>query len=390
MKILLINNVFRKGSTGNIVGSLFLEYKKQGHDVSVIYGRGKKNKEENIYKKTYELESKIHHFSSLFTGNMYGGMPISTHRIITQIKKIKPDVVNLHCMNGYFVNIYKLLKWLAKNNVKTVLTMHADFMMTGGCGITVDCNNYICCECKNCKNVKQFNGRFSLNRTHHFYNKFKKALSYFDKSNIKITCVSNWLRDRFQKSPLYKEFEIETILNPVDQIFFTEYGENPYKNKEHNVLYVTPDIHDYVKAGWQIKDIANLRKDLNFTIICTKDVPFEFDNKNITYIKGGVSKEKLRDYYHYADATLILSRRETFSMVVAESLACGTLVFGFKCGGPETISIPEFSSFYEFGDIESLSNDLIKKTYSKEQVVKASSKYKSSTIAKEYLDFYRF
>ena len=157
MKIALINVVYNTGSTGHIVKTIFDKLTSDGNDVSVIHGRGNKIDDKNIYKKTLELESKFHHFISKLSGNMYGGMHISTHRIIRKLKKLNPEVVNIHCINGYFVNIYFLLTWLAKNNVKTVLTMHADFMMTGGCGYSVDCVNYLTKECKNCQYFKSFN-----------------------------------------------------------------------------------------------------------------------------------------------------------------------------------------------------------------------------------------
>ena len=66
------------------------------------------------------------------------------------------------------------------------------------------------------------------------------------------------------------------------------------------------------------------------------------------------SQEELAKLYSEADVTLILSRRETFSMVTAESLCCGTPVVGFKAGGPESIAIPEASIFVEYGEINSL------------------------------------
>ena len=389
MKIVLVNNVFASGSTGNIVKNLFEEFNKNGHDAYVIFGRGKKQNDPKIIKKTCELESKIHHFFSLISGNMYGGMFFSTNRIKKEIKHIKPDVVNLHCINGYFVNIYHLLKWLAKNKIKTVLTMHAEFMMTGGCGYTVDCNNHINCGCKNCEFYKQFNGKFSLNATHKNYIKLQNSLRLFRKEDIKVTCVSPWLKNRFLQSPLYKNIDIDVILNPVDGIFFNENGENPYKNSK-NILYVTPDINDYVKYGWLIKDVASKRPDLNFTIVCSKDVDFKFENKNINYVKGGASKEKLRDYYHYADGTILLSKRETFSMVVAESLVCGTPVYGFKSGGPETIGIDKYCKFVDFGELDLLCNALGNIKNSKAEISKiASDKYSLEKIANNYVEVYK-
>lgn len=389
MKILLINNVFKSGSTGNIVKNLFEKLSKT-NDLFVIYGRGKKINNGRVVKKTFELESKFCHFCSLFSGNMYGGMYFSTKRIIKYIKKVNPDVVNLHCLNGYFVNIYTLLIWLAENNYKTVLTMHADFMMTGGCGYTVECNKHKCCECRGCEAFKQFNGRFSLNTAHKQYLKLKKAISKFDNEHLKVTCVSPWLTERYKKSPIYQGLNIETIINPVDDVFMEHSENNPYKSK-NNFLYVTPDIYDQVKSGWLIRDIAKNRQDLNFTIVCTKDIDFKFDEPNINYIKGGLSKEKLRDYYYYADGTLLLSKRETFSMVVAESLLCGTPVYGFKSGGPESICINEYCKFVDFGNLKSISASLKPNNRTKNEITNlAKKKYNSNTIANLYLKSYNF
>lgn len=389
MKILLVNVTYKKGSTGSIVSNLFNEFAKQENETFYIYGRGKKVKEHNVIKKTLELESKFCHLISKFTGNMYGGMLISTRRIIRTIKKINPDVINLHCLNGYFVNIYKLLNWLAKAKIKTVLTMHADFMMTGGCGYTVDCEKYITNECKKCQFIHEFNGKFSLNRTNHFYKKLEKSVSCFDKDLLKVTTVSPWLEKRYSLSKIYGNYSVQTILNPIEKIFFSNAKNNPYK-EENNILYVTPDIHDLVKSGWLIKDIASLRPDLHFIVICAKDIDFEFDNKNITYIKGGVSREQLRDYYYYADATLILSKRETFSMVVGESLACGTPVVGFKCGGPETIAIDKFCFFFDYGDVKGVAKHLCKNTFDKNNISEnAKNKYCPEQIANDYLEVYK-
>lgn len=388
MKILFVNVVYGAGSTGNIVKNLFNECSKT-NEAYLIYGRGKKVHQKNIFKLTSELESKVHHLISKITGNMYGGMFFSTRRIINKIKDIKPDIVNLHCINGYFVNIYKLLRWLAKNNIKTVLTAHADFMMTGGCGYTVECNKYLKEECKKCQNFKTFNGKISLNRANKNYKIMYDNIALFSKNNFALTCVSPWLAKRYEESPIYKGFNIKTILNPIDPIFMEKGLKNPYENKT-NVLYVTPNIYDYVKCGWLIDELAKQRNDVNFTVICTRDVDYSFSSKNIVYIKGGVEKKLLRDYYFFADATVLLSKRETFSMVVSESLSCGTPVYGFKSGGPETIADANNSVFIDERDINALSKCLFSVRKNKEEIRKESfKKYSLESISKEYIDLYK-
>lgn len=51
---------------------------------------------------------------------------------------------------------------------------------------------------------------------------------------------------------------------------------------------------------------------------------------------------------------LLTSERETFSMVTAESLCCGTPVVGFKAGAPEQIALKEYSEFVDYGNLDKL------------------------------------
>lgn len=65
-------------------------------------------------------------------------------------------------------------------------------------------------------------------------------------------------------------------------------------------------------------------------------------------------QKELAELYNRADVTVLTSRRETFSMVTAESLCCGTPIVGFKAGGPESIAIPTYSEFVDQGDLDAL------------------------------------
>ena len=114
MKVLQINSVYGKGSTGKITQDLHRALQDRGIDSVVCYGRGGKVREPGVYKTCGELYSKCNNLLSRFTGIMYGGCFFSTNRLIRIIQKEKPDVVHLQCINGYFVNIYRLVIWLKK------------------------------------------------------------------------------------------------------------------------------------------------------------------------------------------------------------------------------------------------------------------------------------
>ena len=353
MKILLINVVYAKGSTGSIIHSLYSEYRRKGHDAYVIYGRGQNiHNDSNVKKCTIEIESKVHHFFSTFFGNMYGGMFFSTLKIISFIKKVKPDYVNLHCLNGYFVNIYRLLKFLARNNYKVLLSMHAEFMMTGGCGYTIECNKYLSDSCKKCPRFNEINSPMSINSAHNNYIKMSRAINLFDDKKLKVSCVSPWLSKRYKESPIYKKYDIYTILNPVDDIFINDFSGHFY-NKKY-ILYVTSDFYDKEKNGTGIIKLATAMSDTNFIVVSTKKIFNPPMLHNVEFISGGISKEALRDYYFNADCLVLLSKRETFSMPVAEALSCGIPVAGFKNGGSESFSSSFNTIWCKFDDYHSL------------------------------------
>ena len=142
MKILQINCVYRKGSTGKITYDLHMELLDAGIESVVCYGRGDRVNASGVYKTCTENYSKLNNAVSRVTGIMYGGCLVSTIKLISIIKKENPDIVHLQCINGHFVNIYRIVRWLKKENIPTVLTLHAEFMYTGGCGYAFDCNQW--------------------------------------------------------------------------------------------------------------------------------------------------------------------------------------------------------------------------------------------------------
>ena len=70
------------------------------------------------------------------------------------------------------------------------------------------------------------------------------------------------------------------------------------------------------------------------------------------------SQDELAQLYSEADLTILLSRRETFSMVTVESLCCGTPIVGFEAGGPDSIAIKDFSKFVEYANVDELNKTI--------------------------------
>lgn len=390
MKILLINVSYGLGSTGKIVESLHHKFLEMGHDSYVVVGRKYTSLNERIKKYTFELESKIWHFISKITGNLYCVCPLSTVRIIKYIKRLQPDVVNLHCLNGFFVNVPKLIKFLNHKKINTVLTNHAEFMYTGNCGISLDCNNWIEKNCSNCKRLKEFNGNISLNLTRLYYEKMYKSISKF--KNLKVTSVSPWLNERVKCSKMFDNVKKNcfVVLNPV--VVHNSGATKIFQEKSKNVLFLTVDFNNLEKGGQYLYKLAEECSDSDITFYVKSGRPIKNKKQylNIVFIED--ENVDIESLYCSADCSLLFSRRETFSMVVGESLMCGTPIVGFKAGGPETIAINNYSDFVDYGDIKQLKEALLKmlnKKINRDSIKDAARiKYSIETIANDYLNVY--
>ncbi len=399
MKVLQVNNVYNKGSTGKITYDIHSELLKYGYDSVVCYGRGEKTKEKNVHKTCGEFYSKCNNLLSRFTGLMYGGCYFSTKKLISIIKKEKPDVVHLQCLNGYFVNVYRLITWLKKNNVKTVLTLHAEFMYTANCGHALDCDRWQT-GCGHCPRLRRETKTLFFDGTAKSWLKMKKAFNGFD-DNLVVVSVSPWLMDRAKKSPILQNKKHEVVLNGVNTDVFHCYDTSELRKQmgldgKKIIFHATPAFNNDVnsiKGGYYVIKLAEKMLDENVVFVVAGNYPNGLKVPSNVLLLGNVSDQiLLAKYYSMADVTLLTSKKETFSMVTAESLCCGTPVVGFKAGAPEQIAIPEYSSFVEYGDVDALKSEvdkIIGTVYLSEQMsIEASEKYSKKTMMQKYVYIY--
>ena len=395
MKILQINVVYNVGSTGRITANIHHYLLEHGVDSYVIYGHDKKANESHVYRTRPDLEAKIWHFASLFTGNFYGGVPVGTHRVIHLIEQIKPDVVHLQCINGYFVSIPRILTYLKNHQIKTVLTLHADFMFTGSCSYADDCEKWRT-GCGHCPNLKKFGGPLCLDFTSHYWKKMFKALSDF--STLEVVSVSPWLMNRAKTSPMMKNAHHSAINNGIDTSVFKRCDVAELRTKldlKNNkiLLYVSSVFGDEMKGGNNILRLAdNLKTEPIKIMIVGAEKNMAFPSNIINVGKVG-SPGEMAQYYSLADLTVLTSKREAFSMICAESLCCGTPIVGFQAGGPESISLKEYSEFVPYGDIGLLATTvktwLGKENVDREMISQLGIEaYSKERMAKEYLSLY--
>lgn len=256
-RVLLIDVNCKFSSTGKIVYNLFKGLKEDGREAAICYGRGDEIHEEGIYKFGLDWETNIHAALARITG--YNGYfsPISTKRLISYIEKFKPDVIHIHELHAYFVNIKPLLKYIKKKKIKVIWTFHCEYMYTGKCGYAYDCKKYMS-GCDNCPAIKEYPKSILFDKTKQMYLTKKKLLEDMD---VEIITPSKWLADKVKFSFL-KDKKIRVIHNGIDINIFHPMNVDDLKKqlnispKDKVVIAIAPDIMIERKGGKQVLKLA--------------------------------------------------------------------------------------------------------------------------------------
>lgn len=359
MKVLLINVNGSSGSTGKIVTDIKNTLELQGHECMIAYGANNTVDATGYYRLNSEEKRKLNAATARFTGILYGYFPFSgLKRLKSLIEVWKPDIVNIHCANGCILNLFKTLEYLAEQNIRTVVTNHAEFIYTGGCGHAYDCNKWL----EGCKgSCPEIKGLLPIHPARVMWTKFNDAFSKFDVGRIFITSVSPWVQNRAKRSPALSRFRHAVVMNGLETAVFRPRSaskdvEGKLPKGKPIALHVTAQFTTQKtnKGGNWVVELARLLPEINFVIAAT--YLGVIDNLPNNVIIWGRTKDQIQlaELYTCADVTVISSYRETFSMVTAESLCCGTPVVGFQAGGPESISPKEYGIFVPYGDLNAV------------------------------------
>lgn len=403
MKICQINCIYGEGSTGKITRDLHLSLLAEGYDAFVITPlKNRFTTDNNVFVISNKTMSYISALFRRCLGMQFDWAYVQTFRIIKIIKREQPDIVHLQCINGNSINIYMLLRFLAKNRIKTLYTLHAEFPYTGGCGNAVSCERWRT-GCGLCPNLKATQS-FGHDGTHRTWKKQGECYQLFDKHLLHFTAVSPWLLSRADESSLLKGFSKSVVMNGVDTgLFCFRETSRVWRSKlnisdnEKLLLHVTTGFFPRtlnLKGGKFVVSLAEQLKGTSIKIVVAANYGEGWNlPDNIIYLGRTKTQDDLASLYREADLLLITSINETFGMTVAESLCCGTPVVGFKAGGPESIALPTHSEFVEYGDMDALQDCVmrwINKKQEKAEVASlAKARYSKEVMTGGYIDQYK-
>ena len=387
MKICQINIYYNQGSTGKIVASIHQYLKTQGHQSYVFHGLGLNSEDETVIKIANDKLCFWYGRLCRLIGKRFLCAPIETLRLIHKLDELKPDIVHIHCMNCYYINPVMLFHYLGRINCKVLITNHADMNFTANCDCAFDCMKWKT-GCGNCPYDKgNFHSMF-FDRTHSSWQSFYNG--FMEIKNLYVSSVSVFTNKRAVESPFFKHArEFKVIENGIDTSIFKYH--NSKQNNNNAVLHVTPNYSDPNKGFLYVIKMARQFPNISFIIVGVDVLPNM--PSNMIFMSKITDASNLACIYSSVNVTLLTSRSESFSLVCAESLCCGTPVVGFRSGGPETIAISDFSTFVEYGNEEALRSSLeafLNRKWDKRIISNlAQQKYKRESMAEKYLGLYK-
>ncbi|WP_346920359.1 glycosyltransferase [Clostridium sp. UBA7339] len=393
MKILQINSVCGFGSTGRIATDLYKVLEERGHECLIAYGRGTAPESIKSIKIGTNLDNYMHVAKTRIFDKHGFGSTKATKEFIKKVEAYDPDVIHLHNIHGYYINIEMLFEYLKKVNKPVIWTLHDCWAFTGHCSYF----DYAQCEkwrvgCIDCQQKGTYPSSKLLDNTKWNYKKKKEIFTSLE--NVTIITPSIWLGDLVKDSFLGK-YPVKVINNGIDLDVFKPVEGNfrdKYDIKDKFVILGVASVWEERKG---LKYLVQLAEKLNsgYKVVIvgvTEKQKNELPN-SIIGITRTSNVQELAEIYSTADVFINPTLEDNFPTTNLESLACGTPVITFNTGGSGESLNEGCGIIIEKGNIDlavSKIIDLGKENLSSEQCVKQSRVYDKHHAYNKYVDLY--
>jgi glycosyltransferase involved in cell wall biosynthesis len=245
------------------------------------------------------------------------------------IKKINPDIINLHWVNNGFISIKQIGK-LKKMNIPIVWTLHDMWPFTGGCHYTGGCEKYK----KHCGACFQLESSVEKDLS---YKIFEKKGDFF---GIDVICLNRWMKKCVEESSLFSNSRIEIIPNGFDLNIFKPRNKKLGREKfnlpldKKIILFGAVSVNDKRKGFFYLEEVLKKINNQDYAVAIfgksDKKINLEVD----TYYLGNIkNEEEISLLYSSADVFVCPSLEDNLPNTLIESISSGTPAVAFEIGG---------------------------------------------------------
>lgn len=339
-------NAYSGGWADSIIFKKHRELVAAGDESWVFWARGKHEQDDHLQRIASYPEVCLDAALTRLDGRPGFHSKAITRRLLKKLDEIDPDVVHLHLLLGYYINVEMLFEWLAAHRCKVVWTLHDCWAFTGHCiyFTYAKCTQWRsgCAASTSCPQKRTYPETLAGDSSVRWsYERKKRLFTMLPAERVQLITPSQWLAGLVKQSFLGK-YDVKVVHDTVNTDVFkptpSDFRERQGLEGRFLVLGVA--------ASW------SERKGLPVFVQLAKELdPARFavlvvglSKKQIKRVKAEAppiialprtnSMEELAEVYTACDVLLNPSVEETFGMNVAEAGACGTdaiVVEGSAC-----------------------------------------------------------
>ena len=393
-------NITHNGSTGKIMLQVAEVARQKGNVVKtyspLYFSRSNKIYFPKIDEHLYwgsRVESCFHYYAGVMLGRNGMFSRRGTRQLIKELKVFKPDIIHLHNIHAFCINLPMLFNYIKKSKIKVVWTLHDCWTFTGHCPYfdIVKCDKWKT-GCHHCPQPEVY-PKMYIDTSKRMYKLKKKLFCGIDE--MTIVTPSHWLADLVKQSFL-RDYPVKVINNGIDLSVFKP-TESDFKEK---YCLEGKKIVLGVSFGWGYRkgldvfvELANrLGADYKIVLVGTDANIDTALPEGILSIHRTDNQIELSKVYTAADVFVIPTREENYPTVNMEAIACGTPVVTFKTGGSPEIVDKSCGSVVEIEDVDAMEKEIIRiceeRPYSAKDCLERAKSFNMNDRFEEYVELY--
>ncbi|MBN9106404.1 MAG: glycosyltransferase [Propionibacteriaceae bacterium] len=390
MRVLQVNSVYGRGSTGRIAQNIHGYLLRHGEDSMVAFGRGERPDADNIVRIANPASVGIHVAGTRITDRHGFFSRAATANLIQLIEARRPDVLHFHNLHGYYLHVGALFEYLAIHPMPIVWTLHDCWPLTGHCTFfdRVGCSRWES-ECFECPLKNEYPSSLSDQSTRNFRDK-RRLFGAVE--SMTLVTPSRWLASLVSRSILGSR-PLHVIPNGIDTAVFqpraSSFRVDAAIDQGVMVLGVA-NIWDARKGLRDLLEVAE-RLDSKGKVVIVGAIPGAKPPAppNVVFISQTASARDLAEVYSAADVFFNPTYEDNFPTTNLEAIACGTPVVTYATGGsPETLALGSGAVVGQ-GDIDAAMSALL--VLAQEETLEkpgSASSLDLESMSRRYLDLY--
>ena len=397
MKVLQIETIYSGSGISGMVLSLTEALTAHGDECKFAFGRKRIPVKSCHFDKVFYVGDRMGVYCHYVLSRLFdrAGFYSSrgTKKLIRFIEEYKPDIIHLHSLLGYYINVKMLFEYLSRSGIPVVWTHHDCWAFTGRCihFITADCEKWrtVCHDCpllsEYPKSILADNSERNYKEKRSLFNSLEKMVS---------VAPSSWLASYLKESFL-SSYPVKVIPNGIDRGVFTPTDSGIKKEmgiSEKILLLAVASTWAETKGLDCLFETYRLmdKKRFALAVIGLSEKQIKNAPQGVIAMKRTNDVHQLVRWYSAADLFLNPTAADNFPTVNIEALSCGTPVVTFNTGGAGemvgncgmVVDDKTPSGLYQ------AVLELCKKLPSREECVRQAEKYDKDVMTSRYIKLY--